>query len=86
MSWSFVLTRCCTLTWVTKSLMRTISNVYAGRRFPTPVLRRGIPREMVIDATPLVSGVGAGGVGDIGMQKPPKFLLVKNLGKKFRHF
>jgi len=41
---------------------------------------------MVIDATPLVSGVGAGGVGDIGMQKPPKFLLVKNLGKKFRHF
>jgi len=38
LSWSFVLTRCCTLTWVTKILIRAISNVYAGCRFPTPVL------------------------------------------------
>jgi len=36
LSWSFVLTRCCTLTWVTKILMRAISNVHAGRRFPSP--------------------------------------------------
>jgi len=32
--WSFVLTRCCVLPWVTPSLMRAISNVHAGRRFP----------------------------------------------------
>jgi len=37
LSWSFVLTRCYTLTWVTKILMRAKSNVHAGRRFPTPV-------------------------------------------------
>ena len=35
-SWNFVLTRCCTLTWVTKIMMRTISNLHAGRRFPNP--------------------------------------------------
>ena len=41
-SWSFVLTRGCTLTWRSKILMRSISNVHAGRiwparrRFPTP--------------------------------------------------
>jgi len=34
LSWSFVLMRCCALTWVTKILMRAISNVHAGRRFP----------------------------------------------------
>ena len=35
LSCSFVLTRFCTLNWVTKILMRAISNVHAGRRFPT---------------------------------------------------
>ena len=39
LSWSFVLTRCCTLTWVTKILMTAISNVHASRRFPTPALQ-----------------------------------------------
>ena len=33
-SWSFVLMRCCALTWVTKNLMRAISNVHAGRIWP----------------------------------------------------
>jgi len=36
LSWSFVLMRCGTLTWVTKILMRAISNVHPGHRFPTP--------------------------------------------------
>ena len=36
LSWSFVLTRCYVLIWLTKILMRTILNVYVGRRFPTP--------------------------------------------------
>jgi len=31
---SFFLTRCCTLTWVMKIMLRAISNVHAGRRFP----------------------------------------------------
>jgi len=30
--------RFCTRNWITKILMRTISNVHAGRRFPTPAL------------------------------------------------
>ena len=44
--WSFVLTRCCALSWVTKILMRAISNVHAGRiwpagrRFSTPGLNK----------------------------------------------
>ena len=44
LSRSFVLTRWCTLTWVTKIMLRAISNVHAGRigpaarRFPTPAL------------------------------------------------
>ena len=48
-SWSFVLTRCCTLTWVTKILMRAISNVHAGRRFPAPVVKASIftPRKII---------------------------------------
>ena len=33
--WSFVLTRCCALTWVTQILMRAISNVHTGRRLPS---------------------------------------------------
>ena len=43
-SWSFVLTWCCSLTWVMKILMRTISNVHRdciwlpGYRFPIPGL------------------------------------------------
>jgi len=37
LSWSFVLTRCCALTWVTKIRMRDISNVNAGRRFSIAV-------------------------------------------------
>jgi len=36
--WTFILTRCCALTWVTDILVRTISSVHAGRRFPTPDL------------------------------------------------
>jgi len=36
LSWSFVLTWFCTINWLTKILMRAISNVHAGRRFPTP--------------------------------------------------
>ena len=39
-SWSFVLTRCCVLTWETKILMRAISNVHAGCRFPNPALNK----------------------------------------------
>jgi len=35
LSRSLVLTRFCTLTWVTKNLMRPISNDRAGRRLPT---------------------------------------------------
>ena len=41
-SWSFVLTRCCTPTWVKKILLRAISNAHvarispAGCKFPTP--------------------------------------------------
>jgi len=35
LSWSFVLSRFCVLTWVTKILMRDILNILAGRRFPT---------------------------------------------------
>jgi len=44
LSRSIVLTGCCALTWVTKTLMQAISNVHAGRiwpagrRFPTPVV------------------------------------------------
>jgi len=44
LSWSFLLRRCCALVWVTKILMRTISNIHvdciwpAGRRFTTPDL------------------------------------------------
>jgi len=34
LSWSFVLTRCCILTWVTKTLMRAILNVHAGHFGP----------------------------------------------------
>jgi len=33
-SCSFVLTRCCTLTWITKILVRVISNIHAGRIYP----------------------------------------------------
>jgi len=40
LSCGFVLTWCCTLTSVTKILVRAISNVHAGRRFPTPSLDR----------------------------------------------
>jgi len=36
--WSFVLTRCCTPTWVKKILMRAISDVHAGCKFPIPAL------------------------------------------------
>jgi len=36
LSWSFVLTRCYTLTWVTNIMMRAISKVHAGHRFSTP--------------------------------------------------
>ena len=36
LSWSFILTWLCTLNCVKKILMRAISNVNAGRRFPTP--------------------------------------------------
>jgi len=36
LSWSFVLRWFCTLIWVTKILMRAMSNVHAGRRFHTP--------------------------------------------------
>ena len=36
LSWSFVLTRCCVLTWVMKIAKEAISNVHAGRMFPTP--------------------------------------------------
>jgi len=35
LSRSFGLTRCCTLAWVTKIMMRAISNVHAGRRSST---------------------------------------------------
>ena len=50
LSWSFfVLTRFCILNWVTKILMRAISNVHACRRLPTPdvhcrqkVINRGL--------------------------------------------
>jgi len=38
LSWSFVLTRCCVLTWVMKILMRVTLNVHADRRFLTPSL------------------------------------------------
>jgi len=38
LSWCLVLKRCCTLTWVRKIMLRAISSVYAGRRFPTPGL------------------------------------------------
>ena len=49
LSWSFVLTRSCTLTLVTKILMRAISNVHTGRispvgrRFSTPGLKNDHP-------------------------------------------
>jgi len=42
-SWSFILTRCCVLTWVTKLLMRDLLNVHggciwpAGRRYPSVI-------------------------------------------------
>jgi len=36
LSWSFILMRFCTLNWVAKILMRVISYIHAGRRFPTP--------------------------------------------------
>ena len=52
LSRSFVLTRRCTLSWVTKILMWAISNVHAdrlwrgGRRFPTPDVKHdGHPTE-----------------------------------------
>jgi len=32
--WSFVVARCCALTWAEKILMRVISNVHAGRIWP----------------------------------------------------
>ena len=35
LSWSFVLTRCCVLTWVTNILMWAILNVHVGLRLPT---------------------------------------------------
>ena len=35
LSWRFVLKRFCILNWVTKILMRAISNVHADRTFPT---------------------------------------------------
>ena len=35
----FLMTRFCTLNRLTKILMRSISNVHAGRRFPTPILK-----------------------------------------------
>ena len=38
LSWSFVITRCCVSTWVTKILMHTILNVDAGRKSLTPVV------------------------------------------------
>jgi len=34
LSWSLVLTWCCTLSWVTKILMQAICNVHAGRFWP----------------------------------------------------
>jgi len=37
---SFVLTRCCVLSWVTKILMRAILNVHAGPKFPAPTLHQ----------------------------------------------
>ena len=49
LSWSFVLTRSCVLTWVTKNLMQAISNVHAGRIWhacsmhPTPALKEPRP-------------------------------------------
>jgi len=33
--------------WVTKILMRAISNVHAGRRFPTPALQYVVLRQRV---------------------------------------
>jgi len=36
LSWSFLLARCCVLTWVTEILMRATLNVHADRRLPTP--------------------------------------------------
>ena len=38
LSWSFVLTWFCTLNRVTKMIMRAMSNIHGGRRFPTPLL------------------------------------------------
>ena len=46
LTWFFALTQCCALTWVTKILLRAISNVHeshiwpAGRRFPTLCVMR----------------------------------------------
>jgi len=38
LSWWFVSTRCCTLTWVTKILIRAVSTVHACRMLLTPDL------------------------------------------------
>jgi len=38
LSWSFVLMQRYSLIQLTKILMRAISNVHVGRRFPTPAL------------------------------------------------
>jgi len=32
----------CTLIWLTKILVRAVSNVHAGRRFPTPAVEHWI--------------------------------------------
>ena len=45
LSWSFVLTWFSTLNWVTKILMRAISNVHASRRFSIPDLLNFASRE-----------------------------------------
>jgi len=52
LSWCFILTRCCVPNWGAKILTRAISNVVAGRRFPTPDLEGKIwQRDSLLCAT-----------------------------------
>ena len=48
------MTRCCTLTSVTKILVRAISTVHAGRRFPTPNVRYRFDYKVYLHAAKLM--------------------------------
>jgi len=64
-TWIFALTHCCTLTWVTTILLRTISNVHAGRGFPSlhcTVDWSNVGSLLVFDSSPYITSKNLDGV------------------------